>query len=196
MKGSGHLLPFDHFDLVAPYYDRLLGRREASPLFDLVAPQPGHGLLDVGGGTGRIAQRFVGRAARVCILDPSPRMLQEGRRKGICIVQGTAEQTPFQAEAFDRILMVDAFHHLIDQQRAAGEMMRILSPGGRLIVEEPDIAWWGVRLVAWGEKLLLMRSHFYRAAEVGRMFDRVGGRVQIERQGYTFWVIVDKLGES
>ncbi len=182
----------DHFDFVAPYYDRIFQRHGVPLLADFVAAEPSHRLLDVGGGTGRVAQYFAGRVAQTCILDASPGMLAEGRRKGICITHGLAEEIPFPANTFERIMVVDAFHHLLDHRRAAAEFLRVLTPGGRLVIEEPDIAHWGVKLVALAEKLALMRSHFYRAQDLAKLFARPGVQVWIERRAFTCWVIVDK----
>jgi ubiquinone/menaquinone biosynthesis C-methylase UbiE len=184
----------DHFALIAPYYDWVFRRTSADDLIRYVEPEVGHRMLDVGGGTGRVARHFVGAVGHICVLDPSPGMLAEGQRKGICITQGEAEALPYADGAFDRIIIVDAFHHLRDQERAAAELLRVLAPGGRLVVEEPDIAHWGVQLVALGEKLLLMRSRFRTAHAMQRIFGSHAGKVQIDRQGYTVWVIVDKLG--
>jgi demethylmenaquinone methyltransferase/2-methoxy-6-polyprenyl-1,4-benzoquinol methylase len=83
------------------------------------------------------------------------------------------------------------------------ELVRVLAPGGRLVVEEPDIAHWGVKLVALGEKLLLMRSHFYAPEAIAALFERVPGEragvapsttlsARIERQEHTAWIVVDK----
>jgi len=186
-------MPFlDHFSWIAPYYDRIFQVRDVEQLLTFVAPEPGHRLLDVGGGTGRIAQQFIGRVAQVCILDPSPRMLEEGQRKGICITQGESEWLPFGAGTFERIIVIDAFHHMRNQEMAAHELTRVLVPGGRLVIEEPDIAHWGVKLTALGEKLALMRSHFYAPEAIQKMFERIGTKAHIERQGYTAWVIVEK----
>lgn len=184
--------PIDHFSLVAPYYDRVLDLANINTLLAHVAPEPHHRLLDVGGGTGRVAQRFVGRVSRVCVLDPSPGMVQEGRRKGLCVTRGESERLPFGTGSFDRVIVVDAFHHLRDHEAAARELMRVLAPGGRLVIEEPDIAHWGVRLVALAEKLLLLRSHFYPLETIQVMFDRAGGQARVERQEHTGWVIVEK----
>ena len=71
-----------------------------------------------------------------------------------------------------------------------------LAPGGRLVIEEPDIRHWAVKLVALAEKVLLMRSHFYTPLDIRAMFGRAadcGCIVHIERQGHTAWVIVDKV---
>ena len=183
----------NHFDWLAPYYERVFGAGRADQLLAYLALEPGHNLLDIGGGTGQIAERLAGYVHQVCVVEPSSGMLAQGQRKGLCLIQGVAESLPFPSRSMDRILMVDAFHHLLDQRQAVGELARVLAPGGRLVIQEPDIRHWAVKLVALGEKLLLMRSHFYTAPEIQAMFDRAAGggcTVQIERQGYTAWVIV------
>jgi demethylmenaquinone methyltransferase/2-methoxy-6-polyprenyl-1,4-benzoquinol methylase len=180
---------FDHFSLIAPYYEGVFGAGMTDRLLDLVDPEPGQRLLDIGGGTGRIAQRFVGRVGHVCVLDPAPGMARESQGKGICIVRAECEQLPFPQAVFDRILVVDAFHHFRDQEQAAGEMARVLRPGGRVIVEEPDIDHVGVKAVAVAEKLLLMRSHFCSPDAIRRIFVERGLQASIEREGYTSWIV-------
>jgi demethylmenaquinone methyltransferase/2-methoxy-6-polyprenyl-1,4-benzoquinol methylase len=186
------LAALDHFSLIAPYYDRIFGRSSIGPLLGHVAPAFHHRLLDVGGGTGRVALCFQERVAQVCVLDPSPRMLAETRQKGICIVQGQSEELPFPDASFDRIIMVDVFHHLLDQQRSARELLRVLSRAGRLVIEEPDVRRRPVKLVALGEKILLMRSHFWAPGDIIRLFERLGVRAKCETCGHTAWVIVQK----
>jgi ubiquinone/menaquinone biosynthesis C-methylase UbiE len=183
----------DHFSLVAPYYDRIFGRQNADLLLQYVEPAASHRVLDVGGGTGQIAQHFVGLASQVCVVDPSPRMLREGQRRGLCITRGESESLPYASETFDRVIVVDVFHHLRDQVFAARELMRVLVRGGRLVVEEPDIVQWRVRLVALAEKLLLMRSHFLAPGTIKGLFTQYGGHVRIETQDHTTWVIVEKV---
>jgi demethylmenaquinone methyltransferase/2-methoxy-6-polyprenyl-1,4-benzoquinol methylase len=195
----------DHFDLLAPYYDRVFrdgqsDDRAFEPLVAYLAPEHKHRLLDIGGGTGRIAQHFCGRVAVVCILDPSPGMLRQGQRKEICVTRGEAEVLPFADAVFERIMLIDAFHHLRDQEQAVDEMMRVLAPAGRLVVQEPNIAHWGVKLVAIGEKALLMRSRFYAPAAIQSLFAsrRDVASVRVEpvsrtETGATAWVIVDKV---
>ncbi len=91
------------------------------------------------------------------------------------------------------MLVVDALHHFCDQAAAIGDLLRVLTPGGRLVIEEPDIRQWQVKLVALAEKLALMRSHFYSAEEIQAMARAHQARAEIVRDGhFTAWVVVDK----
>jgi len=191
------LLPLlDHFALVAPYYDRIFRRTNVDDLARYLDPDVSHRVLDVGGGTGRVARYLIGSVRQICVLDPSLGMLAEGQRRGICITQGEAEALPYPSAIFDRIIMVDAFHHLCDQERAAAELMRVLAPGGKLVVEEPDIAHPAVRIVALGERLMLMRSRFRAPRTMQRLFEERGGHAWVERRSYTAWIIVEKAAGS
>ncbi len=49
----------DHFSMIAPHYDRVFHRANVDVLQGMVSPERSNRLLDVGGGTGRIAQYFV-----------------------------------------------------------------------------------------------------------------------------------------
>ena len=66
----------------------------------------------------------------------------------------------------------------------------VLKPGGLLVIEEPDIRTFGVKLIALAEKLLLMRSHFLAPDEITKLFPI--GEKSIRAEDGTAWVIVRK----
>ncbi len=166
----------DHFGLIAHFYDRVFHFLGPERLMKLLQVQPSECILDIGGGTGRVSQTF-GDDYVVIVCDPSWRMLREARQKQMIVCCGLAEHLPFADGAFDRIVMVDTFHHLRDQHAAAKETLRVLRPGGRLVVEEPDIRLRVVKWTALGERLLLMRSRFYSIADLVRVFKEAGARI-------------------
>ena len=136
----------------------------------------------------RVLQARVSQSLYKDLVDPIENSLQP--------TNAHAERLPFPADSFDRILMVDAFHHVCDQLQTAAELMRVLAPGGRLVVEEPDIGRFAVKLVALAEKLALMRSHFVRPAVIKEMFEARGGRVSIHRvpdDRLNVWLVAEKL---
>jgi hypothetical protein len=71
-------------------------------------------------------------------------------------------------------------------------MWRLLKPGGRLVIVEPDRENWAVKIVLVAEKLMLMRSHFLRIGEIAALFDRPGSSVRILNRRHSGWVMVDK----
>jgi ubiquinone/menaquinone biosynthesis C-methylase UbiE len=189
-------LGFDHFDLLAPIYERVIRRVNLEPLLELLALESTHRLLDLGGGTGRVSSGMSGMVERVVLTDVSWGMMREANGKpGVKPVNAHAERLPFPEGSFDRILMVDAFHHVCDQEESVGEMMRVLAPGGRLVVEEPNIENGMVKLVALAEKLALMRSRFVRPAVMRAMFQARGGQATVHTRPddpANVWLVVTK----
>jgi demethylmenaquinone methyltransferase/2-methoxy-6-polyprenyl-1,4-benzoquinol methylase len=181
------------FNWVAPYYDRIFHFSDPTRLLALLETNSSQRLLDVGGGTGRVTSTLVDHVGQAFIVDVSPGMLLEAQDKGLCVYQGVSEHLPFPDGAFDRVLIVDAFHHFRNRPKAAAELMRVLRPGGRMIVEEPDIRNGFVKLIALGERLLLMRSRFYAPADLARLFQAAGGRVTLhEAHNGVYWMVVER----
>jgi demethylmenaquinone methyltransferase/2-methoxy-6-polyprenyl-1,4-benzoquinol methylase len=131
---------FDHFDFLAPFYDRLIKLDEARRLEQHLALPTSGKLLDAGGGTGRVAHALREKASCVIVADLSIGMLRQAAVKdGLKPVCSLSEHLPFANAEFDRIVMVDAFHHVCDHIKTAHELWRVLRPGGRLVIEEPDV---------------------------------------------------------
>ncbi|MGB7539507.1 MAG: class I SAM-dependent methyltransferase [Anaerolineales bacterium] len=183
----------DHFDILAPLYERVIPPGDSRELCArLGLPVPG-ALLDAGGGTGRVAQFLRGHAGRIVVADSSRRMLAEAKKKeGLFPVCALSERLPFPDGFFERILMVDAFHHVFSPQQTAVELWRVLRPGGRLVIEEPDVDSFAVKLIAVAEKLALMRSHFLPPRRIADLFRFPGARVTMEKGNHTAWITAEK----
>ncbi len=184
----------DHFGLLAPFYERFIQPKFPETLVELAGLSPNARVLDCGGGTGRVAQFLCERAGLVALADQSLKMLAEARKKACLYPAGAdAEHLPFPANSFDAVLMVDALHHVNNQAETAAELWRVLRPGGRIVIEEPDIHTFGVKLIALAEKLLLMRSHFLSAAQITALFDaHPAARCAVRAEAGTVWVVVEK----
>jgi len=181
-----------HFDFLAPFYDRVIQYADAESMISLAClPVPGH-LLDAGGGTGRVAESLKGYAGQIVIADLSFPMLQQALAKDLTTSCAETEILPYPDACFERVIMVDALHHVADQQATARELWRVLKPGGRLVVVEPDINCFAVKLVALFEKLALMRSHFLSERRMQAVFSFPDSSTKVTLQNCNIWLILDK----
>lgn len=182
----------EHFNLIARFYDEAAQfRLEESLLRELDLPCDCL-LLDAGGGTGRVAAALRQHLGGAVVTDVSPGMLKYARGKGLDCVRAPVENLPFASGTFDRVFMLDAFHHVRSQTETARDLFRVLRPGGRLLIIEPDIRKFAVKLIALGEKLLLMRSHFLSGREIAVMFSALGAEVGVMYHDVNVWVHVEK----
>lgn len=184
-------MPFDHFGLVAPLFSRVEYASLDTLLEQADLPTPGC-VLDAGGGTGRVASAIREHAGEVVIADPSLGMLKQADRTQLELVCSNSESLPFPNNSFERVIMVDALHHVIDHSQTAREMYRVLRPGGRIVIEEPDIRSFYVKMIAVAEKLLLMRSHFLPPQKIVDLFSFDSARTSIHAAEGNAWVVIEK----
>lgn len=191
---------FDHFDLISPLYDLIFGRRIDHEIVEIASVQNNQMLLDVGGGTGRVSILFKNHVKNVFIVDSSFNMLREAQHKGITTLNSNSEDLPFSDEIFQRIIIVDALHHVKNQKETLAEMWRVLAKGGKIIIEEPDINNFVVKLIALGEKIMLMRSHFISPKEIAAMSNfGDNAEIKVKTQKGIAWIVIQKdhyKGES
>jgi SAM-dependent methyltransferase/DNA-binding transcriptional ArsR family regulator len=98
-------------------------------------------LLDVGTGTGRMAELFAPRARHVTGIDKSPEMLRLARARlhhlpsdQIDLVQGDFTALPFAGESFDTVLFHQVLHYALQPEVALAEAARVTRGGGRIAV--------------------------------------------------------------
>jgi ubiquinone/menaquinone biosynthesis C-methylase UbiE/DNA-binding transcriptional ArsR family regulator len=96
-------------------------------------------LLDVGTGTGRIAELFAPHASHVTALDRSPEMLQVARARlqkfpagMVDLVQGDFSGLPFADAAFDTVLFHQVLHYALEPGAVLAEAARVTAPGGMI----------------------------------------------------------------
>lgn len=184
----------DHFDLLAPIYDLVIPPPDPARLRHLLRLPTEGRMLEAGGGTGRVSSRLLPLVGTLVVNDLSAPMLKEAQQKGaLQPVQSYVERLPFPDGSFERVFAVDALHHFDDHNTAVGELLRVLGEGGRLVIEEPDIRRFPVKIVALLEKLALMNSHFLSEDEIRALIASHGYDAQIGcLSDFATCVVVDK----
>lgn len=160
------------YEMCREDYPQMLAELEKEP-FDAV--------LDVGCGTGAVLallhekypdRRYVG-------LDLTPEMIEVARTKvapGMEFVVGDAESLPFDEASFDAVLCSNSFHHYPNPAAFLAGALRVLRPGGRLILRDytsSDPVVWLMnhvelplaRLVGHGDVRVLRQREFVELAQ-------------------------------
>ena len=141
------------FSSVASKYDVMndamsmgIHRLWKDAMMDWLAPRGTLKLLDVAGGTGDVAFRFLKRApqSHATVFDMTENMLVEGRKRAEAAqivdnldwVVGDAMALPFANNSFDVYTISFGIRNVTRPQEALNEAFRVLRPGGRLMVLE------------------------------------------------------------
>jgi demethylmenaquinone methyltransferase/2-methoxy-6-polyprenyl-1,4-benzoquinol methylase len=109
--------------------------------------RPGHSVLDIAGGTGDLAAKFskiVGPEGTVVLADINDSMLKVGRDRlvdrgitdNVRFSQADAQYLPFPDNTFDVITIAFGLRNVTDKDMALRSMLRVLKPGGKLLVLE------------------------------------------------------------
>lgn len=151
----------DLFATIAPRYDLIndlqsfgLHRAWKRRLIQLAEVRPGCEALDVCCGTGDVAFALADAGARVTGADFSAPMLEVARQRQsrgsrgnetLTFVEADALRLPFPADTFDIVTIAYGLRNLADFGAGLVEMLRVLKPGGKLLILDfgkPDFAPW------------------------------------------------------
>ena len=195
------------FDRVAERYDLMndlmsfgMHRLWKSFAVSVARVRPGERVLDVASGSGDLARAFAARGAEVCMSDINGPMLARGRDRLLDAgrmapaVRCDAERLPFAAASFDCVSVGFGLRNMTHKDAALAEMVRVLKPGGRLMVLEFSRVWkplqkpydlYSFHVLPWlGEKVAGDAAAYRYLAESIRMHpDQATLAAMLERAG-------------
>ena len=143
---SGSKAPIGNFLASNPFPHPLtLGffYREKMRAIHYIAPdRPFEDILEVGGGEGGLTALLYPRS-QVTNIDLNPQYAQAScnQQERVRFVCGDATALPFDNNSFDAVTMFDLLEHVPDDRKAISEALRVLRPGGFLLISTPNENW-------------------------------------------------------
>jgi SAM-dependent methyltransferase len=186
-----------------PSYVWRFGQDRRLALIQKYAPLEDNWILDVGCGIGTYVRKFRNFSEHVVGIDVDEERVAEGAKSIPHLFVSEAEVLPFQDQSFDVVLLNEVIEHVRDDAQTIGDVLRVLRPGGRLIIFAPNRLYFfethGIYLgrryifrlipfVNWLPDVL--RSRFcphvraYTAGDIERLFR--GQPAKILHHGYVF----------
>ena len=153
-------------------------------LIDWMAPRPGQSLIELAGGTGDVALRFLNAGGgSVKIIDINTDMLAAGQKRDdlkhyadqLEWIEGNAESLPAEDASVDRVTIAFGLRNVTDRMAALKDCLRVLKPGGRFCCLE----------FSHVENALF--SHIYDGWSFG-VLPQIGGMVAGDKPAYQYLV--------
>jgi SAM-dependent methyltransferase len=141
-RHQAHIL--DQFTLQAVPFSNAPSIRDAAALAALVAAsgtERADLVLDVACGPGLVVKAFAAVAAHVTGVDLTPAMIERAREHtgdcpNVTLLSADVTTLPFADASFSIVASRFAFHHFLEPARVLSEMLRVCTPGGRVVVQD------------------------------------------------------------
>lgn len=126
--------------------------------------------LEIGVGTGRFAQALSIEAG----IDPSRKMREVARRRGVTVYEGSGEQLSFDRETFDYVAIIIALCFVADPQETLRETYRVLKPRGTVIIAIIDKESFLGRSYQEKKSVFYKKARFFTVPEVSDLLRSEG----------------------
>lgn len=165
------------------FTDGLYFRDKMRAIHRIAPERAGRDLLEVGGGQSGLSKMLYPEAL-VTNLDMDPTFSERpaNRQPGMRFVQGDAAAMPFPDASFDMVTMFDLLEHVEDDDAVARETLRVLRPGGWVLITTPDSDRWRYPMYAifkpvspTEEELFARWGHVRRGYDMPRLEQMFGG---------------------
>jgi ubiquinone/menaquinone biosynthesis C-methylase UbiE len=182
------------FNRFANRYNNFVGPFNLDEIIEYLPLKEKALLIDLGGGTGRIAYQLAEHVSECLIFDSSYEMLQQAQKNDIFLpcIQGLSESSPFKSESIDQIFLNDSLHHIQKYEETLIECHRILVPDGDLVIREFDKKYFWNKFLILLEFLVGFKSKFFSPQELAKLCRETGFSVQWKRPTKATFILLAK----
>jgi len=184
------------FDKVYKYYDKFMSIFKLYKLEEIKVAANLEGdevVVDIGGGTGRLAQYISNSCSTVYVLDESDKMLLKVKHsENLISINGNALKAPFEDKSIDTVIMSDVFHHIKEQEELIVEINRMLKHDGKIIILDFNKKHIKTRLLRAFEFILFEKLYFRTKDEIQVLLEKYFYISKVYDKGYYFIVVGDK----
>jgi demethylmenaquinone methyltransferase/2-methoxy-6-polyprenyl-1,4-benzoquinol methylase len=150
-------------------------------------------VVDIGGGTGRLAQYICNSCKTVYVLDESEKMLSKViQEKNLITIKGNALKAPFQSNSIDTVILSDVFHHIKEQEQLIEEIFRILKAEGKVVMMDFHKKHIKTRILRAFEFILFGKLFFRTKDEAKGLLEKKFNVSKFYDKGYYFIIIGEK----
>lgn len=186
----------EKFDRVFKHYDGfidLFNLNKMAEIRDLLDLKGHEVVLDLGGGTGRLADYISGDCQMVYVLDESRGMLSKVKSNPrIRPMHGDGLKTGFDDKSLDIVIMSDLVHHIKDQNNLIKEAHRILKDKGKIILLDFEKEHIRIRLLRAFERILFGKLYFKSGKEMKNLLSERFSITKFIHRGYYFIIRGEK----
>jgi len=139
----------------------------------LAGLRPGK-LLEIGPGTGENLRAMKGWGWDTQGVDIDPAAVENARSKGLKVDLGFLEEQNYPSSFFDAVVSLHSLEHIPDPIATVAECVRILRPGGKLVIVTPNSASFGHRLFSscWSPLDPPRHLYVFNAKSMRKLMDR------------------------
>lgn len=184
------------FDKVFKHYDsfiNLFNLNQEKQIKDILDLQGNEIILDIGGGTGRLAEHISKDCQKVYVLDESKGMLSKVKEnKKVQAILANALKTPFEDASVDVVILSDVFHHIKNQTKLIKEANRVLKKNGKLIILDFEKNHIRIKFLRAFEHLLFGKLYFKTSQEIKEIVQQSFTITQLIHKQYYFIIKGEK----
>ena len=173
----------DLFSRIADRYDKIIRSSAVEEFKSFINLKSEEILVDLGGGTGRVALVLEKMTNGCVLLDRSFEMLKQAKKKSnsLILVQGVGEALPFRKDTIPQIFANDTLHHILKQEETLAECYEVMMKSGYFTIREFDPKYWKTKFLIFFEKVLMFGSTFLSPQKLEDMCKEIGFSVNWQR---------------